>query len=42
MDVVYFPDDPRPPRWMSPVLALGNLDGLHRGPQTIDPRLRRR
>ena len=42
MDVVYFPDDPRPPRWMSPVLALGNFDGLHRGHQKIVERIRRR
>lgn len=41
MDVVYFPDDPRPPRWMSPVLALGNFDGLHRGHQKIIERIRR-
>ena len=41
MDVVYFPDDPRPPRWMSPVLALGNFDGLHRGHQKIVERIRR-
>lgn len=41
MDVVYFPDDPRPPRWMSPVLALGNFDGLHRGHQKIIERVRR-
>jgi len=40
MDVVYFPDDPRPPRWMSPVLALGNFDGLHRGHQKIIERIR--
>ena len=42
MDVVHFPDDPRPPRWMSPVLALGNFDGLHRGHQKIIERIRRR
>lgn len=41
MDVVYFPDDPRPPRWLSPVLALGNFDGLHRGHQKIVERIRR-
>jgi riboflavin kinase / FMN adenylyltransferase len=41
MDVAYFPDDPRPPRWMSPVLALGNFDGLHRGHQKIIERIRR-
>lgn len=41
MDVVYFPDDPRPVRWMSPVLALGNFDGLHRGHQKIVERIRR-
>jgi len=41
MDVVYFPDDPRPPRWMSPGLALGNFDGLHRGHQKIVERIRR-
>jgi riboflavin kinase/FMN adenylyltransferase len=31
MDVARFPDDPRPARWVHPVLALGNFDGLHRG-----------
>jgi riboflavin kinase/FMN adenylyltransferase len=41
MDVVYYPDDPRPPRWMSPVLALGNFDGLHRGHQKVIERIRR-
>jgi riboflavin kinase / FMN adenylyltransferase len=41
MDVVYYPDDPRSPRWMSPVLALGNFDGLHRGHQKIIERIRR-
>jgi riboflavin kinase/FMN adenylyltransferase len=41
MDVVYFPDDARPGRWLSPVLALGNFDGLHRGHQKIIERIRR-
>ena len=41
MEVAYFPDDPRPLRWLSPVLALGNFDGLHRGHQKIIERIRR-
>ena len=41
MDVIHFPDDPRPVRWVSPVLALGNFDGLHRGHQKIIERVRR-
>lgn len=41
MDVARFPDDPRPPRWPHPVLALGNFDGLHRGHIKIIERVRR-
>ena len=41
MDVIHFPDDPRPSRWVHPVLALGNFDGLHRGHRKILDRMRR-
>ena len=41
MDVIHFPEDPRPSRWIHPVLALGNFDGLHRGHRKILDRMRR-
>src|SRR5712691_7365043 len=28
MDVIHFPEDPRPSRWLHPVLALGNFAGV--------------
>src|SRR5678809_1658991 len=41
MDTIHFPDDPRPPWLVHPVLALGNFDGLHRGHLKIIERVRR-
>jgi len=41
MDTIHFPDDPRPPWLMHPVLALGNFDGLHRGHLKIVERVKR-
>ena len=41
MQVIHFPDDPKPSRWHQPVLALGNFDGLHRGHLKIIERVRR-
>jgi len=41
VEVLHFPDDPRPPWLAHPVLALGNFDGLHRGHLKIIERVRR-
>ena len=41
MEVLHYPDDPRPPWVVHPVLALGNFDGLHRGHLKIIDRVRR-
>jgi riboflavin kinase / FMN adenylyltransferase len=41
VDVIHYPDDPRPIAWRSPVLALGNFDGLHRGHIKIIERIQR-
>jgi len=42
LDIIHYPDDPRPASWHQPVLALGNFDGLHRGHVKIIERVRRR
>jgi riboflavin kinase/FMN adenylyltransferase len=41
METIHFPDVPRPPWLVQPVLALGNFDGLHRGHLKIIERVRR-
>ncbi len=39
LDVIHYPDAPRPIDWHQPVLALGNFDGLHRGHARIVERV---
>jgi riboflavin kinase / FMN adenylyltransferase len=39
VEVIRYPDEPRPIRWHQPVLALGNFDGLHRGHMKIVERV---
>jgi riboflavin kinase / FMN adenylyltransferase len=41
VEVIHFPEDPRPPHLAHPVLALGNFDGLHRGHLKIVERVKR-
>jgi len=41
VEVIHFPEDRRPVTWRSPVLALGNFDGLHRGHVKIVERIQR-
>ena len=39
MDVIRYPDDPRPDDWRRVVLALGNFDGVHLGHRAIIERV---
>jgi riboflavin kinase/FMN adenylyltransferase len=41
MEVLHFPDTPRPPWLVQPVIALGNFDGLHRGHRKVIERVKR-
>ena len=42
MDIIHYPDDPSPSNWTTPILALGNFDGVHRGHLKIIERVRDR
>ena len=41
MEIIRYPGDVRPADWRTPVLALGNFDGLHRGHMKIIERVHR-
>ena len=41
MQIIHFPDAPKP-KWPTPIAALGNFDGLHRGHQQLIEQVRLR
>src|SRR5437764_2911897 len=41
MHIIHFPEDLRPSTWRQPVLALGNVYGVHRGHRKILDRVQR-